>query len=61
MQSMAAPQQQQMGQPQDMSKIFLSERESLDLTVHEWDLTRIEQRMYQQLTGMQSPANKKLQ
>lgn len=46
---MAAPQQAQMGQPQDMNKVFLSEKESLDLISHDWDLQNVEQRLLEKL------------
>jgi hypothetical protein len=48
MQSMAVP-QQQMGQPQDMNKLFLAEKEHLDLIIHEWDLADIETRLLYKL------------
>ena len=43
MQNMAQP--APMGQPPDMSKIFQSEKESLELTVHHWDLDKVEERI----------------
>ncbi|KAG0290984.1 ER membrane complex subunit 3 [Linnemannia gamsii] len=33
------------GQPQDMHKIFLAEKENLDLTEHEWGLENVETRL----------------
>jgi ER membrane protein complex subunit 3 len=33
-------QQQAMGQQQDMSKVFQSERDSLDLVLHDWSLLK---------------------
>ena len=53
MQNMAAP-QQQMGQPQDMNRVFQAEKESLDLTVHKWDLLDVEARVLDRLRGSTS-------
>jgi ER membrane protein complex subunit 3 len=64
MQSMAVPQQQQaaaMGQPQDMQKIFMTEKEHLDLTVHEWDLASVETRLLAKVIGVPSANEKKSQ
>jgi hypothetical protein len=63
MQAMATP-QQQMQQPQDMMKIFMSEKESLDLVVHNWQLDNIEERVVAMLiksSMITSPETKKVQ
>ena len=39
------PQMGPTGQPADMHKIFLSEKENLDLTEHEWGLENVEMRL----------------
>ena len=51
-------QQQAMGQPQDMHKFFQAEKESLDLTVHVWDLQYVEQRLFDSLKGAQASIKK---
>lgn len=33
------------GQPQDFNKLFLAERENLELTPHEWELENVELRL----------------
>jgi hypothetical protein len=60
MQQMAQPQQAMMqpGQPQDMLKVFKSEKESLDLIVHQWELSDIEDRLLAQW-GLQEAATAK--
>src|SRR5205814_1382772 len=35
----------QTGQPQDFNKLFQTEKENLQLTPHEWELDRIENRL----------------
>jgi len=39
------PQMGPTGQPADMHKIFLSEKENLELTEHEWGLDNVETRL----------------
>ncbi|KAF9434813.1 ER membrane complex subunit 3 [Entomortierella beljakovae] len=41
----AGPQMGPTGQPQDMHKIFLSEKENIELTEHEWGLDNVETRL----------------
>ncbi|KAF9400410.1 ER membrane complex subunit 3 [Podila epigama] len=41
----AGPQMTATGQPQDMHKVFLGEKENLELTEHEWSLDDIETRL----------------
>lgn len=41
----AGPQMGPTGQPADMHKIFLGEKENLDLTEHEWGLENVEMRL----------------
>ncbi|KAF9087911.1 ER membrane complex subunit 3 [Mortierella sp. GBA35] len=41
----AGPNLTPTGQPQDMHKIFLGEKENLDLTEHEWGLENVETRL----------------
>ncbi|KAG9067991.1 ER membrane complex subunit 3 [Linnemannia hyalina] len=41
----AGPNLSPTGQPQDMHKIFLAEKENLDLTEHEWGLENVETRL----------------
>jgi len=41
----AGPQLSPTGQPQDMHKIFLSEKENIELTEHEWGLHNVETRL----------------
>ncbi|KAF9584297.1 ER membrane complex subunit 3 [Lunasporangiospora selenospora] len=41
----AGPQMGPTGQPQDMHKVFLSEKENLELTEHEWGLDNVETRL----------------
>lgn len=41
----AGPNLSATGQPQDMHKIFLAEKENLDLTEHEWGLENVETRL----------------
>ncbi|KAF9286813.1 ER membrane complex subunit 3 [Linnemannia elongata] len=41
----AGPNLTPTGQPQDMHKIFLAEKENLDLTEHEWGLENVETRL----------------
>ncbi|KAG0002972.1 ER membrane complex subunit 3 [Entomortierella chlamydospora] len=41
----AGPQMSPTGQPQDMHKIFLSEKENIELTEHEWGLDNVETRL----------------
>lgn len=49
---MAAPQQAAMGQPPpDMTKVFKSEKEALDMIVHRWDLEGVEERVLSKLGG----------
>ncbi|KAI1319427.1 ER membrane complex subunit 3 [Mortierella claussenii] len=43
--SAAGPQMGPTGQPQDMHKIFLSEKENIELTEHEWGLDNVETRL----------------
>ncbi|CAG8514241.1 12903_t:CDS:2 [Ambispora gerdemannii] len=45
MQSMAAMGGAAPGQPQDFHKLFLAERENLELTPHEWELEDVEYRL----------------
>ena len=48
---MAVPQQQMAGQAPDMQKVFQSEKESLELTQHQWDLQDVEARLLKKLTA----------
>jgi hypothetical protein len=57
MQAMAVP-QQQMQQPQDIHKVFISEKESLELVVHTWELADIEQRIIDKLLDEKVRAQK---
>lgn len=41
----AGPQMGPTGQPQDMQKVFLGEKENLELTEHEWGLDNVETRL----------------
>lgn len=41
----AGPQMGPTGQPQDMHKVFLGEKENLDLAEHEWGLDDVETRL----------------
>ena len=41
----AGPSLTPTGQPQDMHKIFLGEKENLELTEHEWGLENVETRL----------------
>ncbi|KAF9160608.1 ER membrane complex subunit 3 [Actinomortierella ambigua] len=41
----AGPQYSPTGQPQDMNKVFLSERENLEIAEHEWGLDNVETRL----------------
>ncbi|KAG0216518.1 ER membrane complex subunit 3 [Mortierella sp. GBA30] len=41
----AGPQMSPTGQPQDMQKVFLGEKENLELTEHEWGLDNVETRL----------------
>ncbi|KAF9114922.1 ER membrane complex subunit 3 [Mortierella sp. AM989] len=41
----AGPQMGPTGQPQDMHKIFLNEKENIELTEHEWGLDNVETRL----------------
>lgn len=41
----AGPQMSPTGQPQDMHKVFLSEKENIELTEHEWGLDNVETRL----------------
>ncbi|KAG0242166.1 integral membrane protein DUF106-domain-containing protein [Mortierella sp. GBAus27b] len=41
----AGPQMSPTGQPQDMHKIFLSEKENIELTEHQWGLDNVETRL----------------
>ncbi|KAG0223763.1 ER membrane complex subunit 3 [Actinomortierella wolfii] len=41
----AGPQLSPTGQPQDMNKIFLSEKENLEIAEHEWGLDNVETRL----------------
>lgn len=65
MQNMAMPQQQAMGQSPDMTKFFKSEKESLDIVHHKWNLQDIDERVskkmarfkYMRLTGKNEKKN----
>ncbi|KAG0366801.1 integral membrane protein DUF106-domain-containing protein [Gamsiella multidivaricata] len=41
----SGPQMGPTGQPQDMHKVFLSEKENIELTEHEWGLDNVETRL----------------
>lgn len=41
----AGPQLGPTGQPADMAKVFLGEKENLDLAEHEWNLENVETRL----------------
>lgn len=45
MQAMGAMGMQQPGQVQDWNKLFLAEKENLELCSHEWELENIEERV----------------
>jgi hypothetical protein len=45
MQAMGGMGMGQPGQPQDFNKLFLAEKENLELTVHRWELQNVEKRI----------------